>query len=109
MPTYDYECPDCSHAFEEFQSITAKPLRKCPRCGRRKLRRLIGAGAGLIFKGSGFYLTDYARKGETKTDSKPETGGEAKAADSKPAATSPAESSASEAKKPAPKPGKDGK
>ena len=61
MPTYDYECKRCDHQFEEFQSITAKPLRKCPACGRMGLRRLIGAGAGIIFKGSGFYATDYKK------------------------------------------------
>lgn len=59
MPTYEYECEGCEHRFEEFQSMKAKPLRTCPECGERKLRRLIGAGAGLIFKGSGFYETDY--------------------------------------------------
>lgn len=59
MPTYDYVCEACEHAFEEFQSIKAEPLKKCPKCGRLKLRRLIGPGAGLVFKGSGFYCTDY--------------------------------------------------
>ena len=59
MPTYEYECDACGHRFEEFQSITAKPLRVCPVCGKRSLRRLIGTGAGLLFKGSGFYATDY--------------------------------------------------
>jgi len=59
MPTYDYACDACGHEFEEFQPITAEPLRRCPACGRTKLRRLIGPGAGLIFKGSGFYSTDY--------------------------------------------------
>ena len=63
MPTYDYECRECEHLFEEFQSITAKPLRRCPECGKNKLRRLIGAGAGVIFKGSGFYETDYRSEG----------------------------------------------
>ncbi|MCE2441218.1 MAG: zinc ribbon domain-containing protein [Candidatus Latescibacteria bacterium] len=62
MPTYDYACEACSHEFEHFQSITSSPLRKCPKCGERKLKRLIGAGAGLIFKGSGFYITDYSIK-----------------------------------------------
>jgi len=59
MPTYDYVCDACEHAFEEFQSMTAKVLKKCPECGKPKLRRLIGTGAGVIFKGSGFYETDY--------------------------------------------------
>ena len=59
MPTYDYVCDACDHRFELFQSITAKPERKCPACGRKKLRRLIGAGAAIVFKGSGFYKTDY--------------------------------------------------
>ena len=59
MPTYDYVCQKCDHEFEEFQSITARPLKKCPRCGQRKLQRLIGTGGGVIFKGSGFYQTDY--------------------------------------------------
>lgn len=58
MPTYEYECTSCSHKFEKFQSITAKPLQKCPECGK-KVKRLIGSGAGIIFKGSGFYQTDY--------------------------------------------------
>ena len=65
MPTYDYECLVCSHTFEKFQSIKARPLRKCPKCGGR-VRRLIGAGAGVIFKGSGFYETDYKHKGSAK-------------------------------------------
>lgn len=59
MPTYDYQCPDCGHAFELFQAMTADPIKKCPECGKRKVKRLIGAGAGVIFKGSGFYQTDY--------------------------------------------------
>ena len=59
MPTYDYECDACQHAFEEFQSMMDKPLKKCPKCGKSKLRRLIGTGAAIIFKGSGFYQTDY--------------------------------------------------
>ena len=63
MPTYDYVCDNCEHTFEEFQSITAKNLRKCPKCKKSKLRRLIGAGAGVIFKGSGFYETDYRSDG----------------------------------------------
>ncbi len=67
MPTYDYVCEHCEHEFEEFQLITAKPLRKCPECKKLKLRRLIGAGAGVIFKGSGFYETDYRSDGYKKS------------------------------------------
>lgn len=59
MPTYEYKCNNCQYNFEQFQSITAKSLRKCPKCGKNTLNRLIGTGAGIIFKGSGFYQTDY--------------------------------------------------
>jgi len=59
MPTYDYACDSCKHEFEQFESITAQPQKKCPKCKKNKLRRLFGAGGGLIFKGSGFYQTDY--------------------------------------------------
>jgi len=59
MPTYEYKCRACDHEWEEFQSMKAKPTRKCPDCGKLKAERLISAGGGLIFKGSGFYLTDY--------------------------------------------------
>jgi putative FmdB family regulatory protein len=59
MPTYEYICDACAHNFDEFQSITEKPLKKCPKCGKRKLRRAFGTGAAVIFKGSGFYQTDY--------------------------------------------------
>jgi putative FmdB family regulatory protein len=61
MPTYEYECKKCGERFERYQSITARPLTKCPACGGR-VRRRIGAGGGVIFKGSGFYETDYKRK-----------------------------------------------
>lgn len=74
MPTYDYECTACSHQFEFFQSITAKPLKKCPVCGRN-VRRLIGKGAGIIFKGSGFYETDYKRKSNGPCSSTPKVEG----------------------------------
>jgi len=99
MPTYDYRCDNCGHEFEQFQSITASALRKCPECKKLKLKRLIGLGGGVIFKGSGFYETDYRSdsynkakaadapttesksesKSEAKTESKPE-----KKTDSKP-------------------------
>ncbi len=76
MPTYDYECSGCGHRWELFQSITAKPKRKCPECGRATAKRLIGTGGGIIFKGSGFYQTDYrsesyrkAAKAETDSGS----------------------------------------
>jgi len=59
MPTYDYRCDACGHELELFQSITESPKRKCPKCGKLKLQRVIGTGAGIIFKGSGFYETDY--------------------------------------------------
>ena len=65
MPTYDYVCEACSHEMEAFQSITSKPLRKCPSCGHLKLRRQIGSGGAVIFKGSGFYQTDYRSKSYT--------------------------------------------
>ena len=93
MPTYEYLCPKCDHAFEQFQSMNDAPLKKCPKCKKAGVKRLIGGGAGLIFKGSGFYITDYKNKKptekaagsdaaapaktETKTETKP----------SKPAAT----------------------
>lgn len=60
MPTYDYECTKCKHTFELFQKITDKHLEKCPKCGQ-KVKRLIGSGSGVIFKGSGFYATDYKK------------------------------------------------
>jgi putative FmdB family regulatory protein len=59
MPTYEYVCDECQYQFEVFQSILDSPKRKCPSCGRYKLRRLIGTGGGIIFRGSGFYATDY--------------------------------------------------
>jgi len=74
MPTYAYACAKCNHTFEAFQSIKAKPLRECPACGQNALKRLIGTGAGIIFKGSGFYCTDY-RSDSYKTAAKSDTGG----------------------------------
>ncbi len=59
MPTYEYCCQACRHQFDEFQSITEQPLKKCPKCRKLKLRRVFGTGAAILFKGSGFYQTDY--------------------------------------------------
>lgn len=75
MPTYDYLCDACDHRFELFQSIIAPPERKCPQCGRPKLRRLIGPGAAIIFKGSGFYQTDYRSASYQKKASSDGAGG----------------------------------
>jgi putative FmdB family regulatory protein len=94
MPTYEYRCNACKHEFEEFQSITAPVLKKCPACGKLKLERLIGTGSAVMFKGGGFYETDYrsesykkaakadadasksssesSSKSESKSDSKPD-------------------------------------
>ena len=117
MPTYEYKCSACGHAFERFQSMTAEPVKRCPECGKAKVKRLISTGAGLIFKGSGFYITDYRDAGykekakaesgstasgdgkaETKTESK--SGGEGGASATPAAETTPAAKSES---KPAPK------
>ncbi len=67
MPTYDYECDACGHKFEQFQSIKNKPLTKYPECKKKKLRRLFGTGAAIVFKGSGFYQTDYRSEGYKKS------------------------------------------
>ncbi|MBM4079653.1 MAG: zinc ribbon domain-containing protein [Planctomycetes bacterium] len=75
MPTYDYECTACEHRFEMFQSITAKPIRKCPQCGKMTVRRLIGSGGAIIFKGSGFYQTDY-RSSDYTSKAKAEKAGD---------------------------------
>ena len=91
MPTYEYACQKCGHQFEQFQSMRDEPLKKCPKCGKAALKRLVGSGAGLIFKGTGFYITDYKNKGSGKKD-----GGEAKpATESKPAGESKPSPSAS--------------
>lgn len=88
MPTYEYECSKCGHAFEALQSMKDDPLTDCPAkgCkGKKTLRRLIGAGSGIIFKGSGFYKTDY--KGGSASAGKGDSGsakGESPAAESKP-------------------------
>src|SRR6187549_3773727 len=73
MPTYDYECKACGHTFEELQSFSEPPLTKCPACKKNKLERLFGGGGAIIFKGAGFYETDYRRAGEKadKADAAP--------------------------------------
>lgn len=73
MPTYEYLCEACGHEMEEFQSISAKPLKKCPECKKNKLKRLIGTGSGVIFKGSGFWETDYNRSKDYKSKEKSES------------------------------------
>src|SRR4051812_35351683 len=104
MPTYDYECDACGHTFELFQSITEPVKKKCPKCGKSKLRRLFGTGAAVVFKGSGFYQTDYRSdsykkaaekdkpasesKSDAKSDSKTESKGDSKSMESKPASKS---------------------
>ena len=102
MPTYAYVCQNCQHEFDAFQSIKAKPLRMCPACGQTALKRLIGSGAGIIFKGSGFYCTDYRSDGY-KNAARTETGSKSKSdekkPDAKPAATSEAKSEPKEPKK----------
>ncbi|MFZ1729455.1 MAG: zinc ribbon domain-containing protein [Bacteroidota bacterium] len=69
MPTYDYVCKECGHRFEAFQSMSDSVLTTCPNCNTEALQRLIGAGAGLHFKGSGFYLTDYKKSGASPSGS----------------------------------------
>ena len=69
MPTYDYECTSCKHTFEVSQKMMDLPLTHCPKCNK-KLRRLIGSGGGIIFKGSGFYATDYKKKGSSSKEKK---------------------------------------
>ncbi|HEX3729157.1 MAG TPA: zinc ribbon domain-containing protein [Opitutaceae bacterium] len=93
MPTYEYACPKCGHQFEQFQSMSAPRLTKCPKCGKPGLKRLVGGGAGLIFKGSGFYITDYKKSSGAKEGGEggkqPEAKAEAKAEAPKPAAEKP--------------------
>ena len=74
MPTYDYVCTECDHALEAFHSMSAPSLKDCPACGKPALKRKIGTGAGLLFKGSGFYITDY-RSDSYKNAAKSEKGG----------------------------------
>ena len=73
MPTYQYECSRCGHSFEILQSMNDNRLRKCPKCSKFALNRLIGSGSGIIFKGSGFYETDYKRKEPAKNAASPDS------------------------------------
>jgi putative FmdB family regulatory protein len=108
MPTYEYKCEACGHAFEKMQSMTAPAIRKCPACGKNKVKRLIGTGAGLIFKGSGFYITDYRSEAYKKDSAKSDAAASptttaadsTKSGESKPADSTakPAETKATETK-----------
>lgn len=104
MPTYQYVCDGCGHEFERFQSIKANALRKCPACSKTRLNRLIGAGGAIIFKGSGFYQTDYRSESykEGEKNAKPKT--ETKAADKKDTKKTDASKSNDKTKKTSPKP-----
>ena len=96
MPTYEYECQKCGHHFDLFQRMEEEPVKKCPKC-KGKVKRLPGTGAGIIFKGSGFYQTDYRSEGYKKA-AKAESGG-----DSKPAAAPAPKAEAPKTEAPKPK------
>ncbi len=90
MPTYEYRCHECGHEFEEFQKMTADPLVVCPSCGKHTLKRVMGTGGGLIFKGSGFYLTDYKKNGSSPATSSAKGKTESKSTENKTSETTPA-------------------
>ena len=83
MPTYEYQCDACQHNFDEFQSFSDAPLKKCPKCRKPKLRRVFGAGAAIIFKGSGFYQTDYRSESYKNAAKAEQEGGKAAAGETK--------------------------
>ena len=89
MPTYEYACPKCGHTFEQYQSMIDEPLKKCPACKKTGVKRLVGGGGGLIFKGSGFYITDYRNKDSAHKEKK-KAGAQSKPVEAKPAETKPA-------------------
>jgi putative FmdB family regulatory protein len=98
VSTYDYKCRECGHAFEEYQPITADPLVVCPKCGKHTLKRVMGTGGGLIFKGSGFYQTDYKKDGSRPSASTDKKKTDTKTTEKKEGETKPAESRSAEAK-----------
>jgi len=100
MPTYEYECQKCGHHYELYQSIKDGPKRTCPKC-RGRVKRLLGTGAGLIFKGSGFYITDYRKPSYTEGAKKDSGAPATPAADSKTSPTKPAGTTAKPASTPA--------
>ena len=102
MPTYEYHCDACEHHFDEFQAMTDKPLRKCPKCKKSKLRRIFGTGAAILFKGSGFYQTDY-RSESYKTAAKAEQDSAKPAADKAATTESGSNGTSGESAKPAKK------
>jgi putative FmdB family regulatory protein len=98
MPTYDYRCNACGHTFDELQSFSEPPLTKCPKCKKNKLERLFGGGGAIIFKGAGFYETDYRRAGQNGTGKADGDAGEAAKTETK--AEAPAASAESAPAKP---------
>lgn len=110
MPTYDYQCDACDHKFELFQSIKDEAEKRCPKCRKLKLRRLFGTGAAIMFKGSGFYITDYrsdsykkgakadSSSGESKSGGESKSSGESKSAGESKSSDSSSKSTSSESK-----------
>ena len=98
MPTYDYECGRCGHTFDAFQSMSDEPLRKCPSCGKSSLRRLIGGGLGVIFKGSGFYVNDSRSSGSGSKAKTAAASSTSESSDSKTADTKAADTKTADAK-----------
>ena len=98
MPTYDYECDACAHKFEQFQGINDPVLTKCPECKKKKLRRLFGTGGAIVFKGSGFYQTDYRSENYKKGANADKSAGESKSSESKSGESKSSESKSSESK-----------